>query len=322
MTQAGTVLLIGGSGFVGSAVAARLVADGWRVRVATRRVANARHLMPLPTLDVVEANVHDDAALHALTAGVDAVVSLVGVLHSPPGTPYGPAFARAHVDLPTRLAAACQRAAVRRIVHISALGADVNGPSEYQRSKAAGEAAIRNARPELAWTVLRPSVIFGRGDSFLNLFAALARLTPILPLGGAATRFQPVWVEDVARVVAESLHRAEAIGQRYTLAGPKVYTLADLVRYAGALGGRTPTVVPVSEGVAMLQARLLELAPNPMMSRDNVRSMRVDNVCDGPPLPFGLTPTPLETVAPGYLRQPLRRRLLESRRRTPIGGPK
>ena len=106
MTQAGTVLLIGGSGFVGSAVAARLVADGWRVRVATRRVANARHLMPLPTLDVVEANVHDDAALHALTAGVDAVVSLVGVLHSPPGTPYGPAFARAHVDLPTRLAAA------------------------------------------------------------------------------------------------------------------------------------------------------------------------------------------------------------------------
>ena len=316
--MSGTALLVGGSGFVGSAVAARLAKEGWALRVPTRREPNARHLILLPTAEVVVADVFDDAALDRLMAGVDAVVNMVGVLHSPPGDPYGPAFARAHVELPKRLVAACARNGVPRLVHISALGADADGPSEYQRSKAAGEAVIRGADAALEWTILRPSVIFGEGDSFLNLFARLAKLTPVLPLGGANTRFQPVWVEDVARVVGASLQRRESIGQCYTVAGPTVYTLEALVRYAGALGGRTPWVIPVSEKVAMLQARLLELAPNPMMSRDNVCSMRVDNVAEGAPLPFGLTPTPLEAVAPEYLREPTRRRLVTQGRRATV----
>jgi len=321
MTQAGKVLLIGGSGFVGSAVAARLVADGWWVRVPTRRRARARHLALLPTVDIQQADVFDPKALDGLLAGVDAVVNLVGVLHSPPGIPYGPAFEAAHVKLPALIGEACRRRGVRRVIQISALGADINGPSEYQRSKAAGEAAIRNVRPDLDWTILRPSVIFGEGDSFLNLFARLVRFAPVMPLGGAHARFQPVWVEDVAEVVATCLQRSDSVRQTFDVAGPSTYSLADLVRYAAAQVGRKPIIVPIPEGVAMVQARLLELLPNPMMSRDNVRSMRADNVTDGAPLPFGLTPHAIEVVVPEYLGgKPTRRRLMESRRRQPKGA--
>ncbi|KAA3651662.1 MAG: complex I NDUFA9 subunit family protein [Proteobacteria bacterium] len=316
MDRSKTILAVGGSGYVGHSVVAQLVAAGYRVRVPTRHRHRARHLLLLPTVEVVEADLFDDTALDRLMDGVGAVISLVGVLHSPPGTPFGPAFRRAHVDIPARLVAACHRHGVSRVVHISALGADADGPSEYQRSKAAGEAVIRDARPPLAWTILRPSVIFGRDDSFLNLFAGLVRIAPVMPLGGASCRFQPVWVEDVARVVVASLDRPDAIGLCADLAGPGVYTLAELVGYVGRLVGRRPPIIPIPEALAMLQARLLELAPKPMMSRDNVRSMRVDNITDGPPLPFGWTPTALEAVAPTYLGpHPGRRRFVINRRR-------
>ncbi|MCZ4306183.1 complex I NDUFA9 subunit family protein [Zoogloeaceae bacterium G21618-S1] len=316
MDRSKVILAVGGSGYVGHSVVARLVAAGYRVRVPTRHRHRARHLLLLPTVEVIDADVFDDGVLSGLMANVDAVINLVGVLHSRPGTPYGPAFERAHVLLPARLVAACQRHGVRRLVHVSALGADAQGPSEYQRSKAAGEAVIRNAQPSLDWTILRPSVIFGQDDSFLNLFAGLLRVAPVMPLGGAACRFQPVWVEDVAKVVVACLERADAIGLTCDLAGPGVYTLADLVRYVGQLVGHRPPIIPIPEGLAMLQARVLELAPNPMMSRDNVRSMRVDNITAGPPLPFDLTPTALEAVAPGYLGpHPGRRRFFVNQRR-------
>ena len=316
MDRSKVILVVGGSGFVGHAVVARLAAAGYRVRVPTRHAHRARHLLVLPTVEVLEAEVLDEAALDALMAEVGAVINLVGVLHSPSGSPYGPAFRRAHVDIPTRLVAACQRHGVTRLVHISALGADAEGPSEYQRSKAAGEAVIRGAAPPLEWTILRPSVIFGREDSFLNLFAGLVRIAPVMPLGGAGCRFQPVWVEDVARVVAACLTRPDAVGQCFDLAGPRIYTLAELVRLVGEQVGCHPWVIPIPEGLALIQARLLELAPNPMMSRDNVRSMRVDNITARSPLPFGWTPTALEAVAPSYLGpHPGRRRFFVNRRR-------
>lgn len=295
------VVLVGGSGFVGSAIANRLSEAGVDVLVPTRRSSRARNLLLLPTVDVIEAEVHDPATLGRLFAGVDAVVSLVGILHSRSGSPYGPDFARAHVDLPKKIVAACRTAGVNRLVHISALGADVDGPSEYQRSKAAGEAAIRSTGADLGWTILRPSVIFGRDDHFLNLFAGLARVFPVLPLAGARARFQPVYVEDVAEVVWRCLNEPESEGQIFELAGPTVYTLRQLVEYVSALVGKPRPIVPLPEGLAMLQARLMELAPQPLMSRDNVRSMRSDNVASGAPLPFGLQPTALESVVPGWL---------------------
>jgi uncharacterized protein YbjT (DUF2867 family) len=295
------VLIIGGSGFIGSAVAERLTEEGTNLLLPTRHLERAHHLMVLPQADVVEADVHDPTALAELMQGQDAVVNLVGVLHSRPGHPYGPDFARAHVELPTKLVAACERAAVGRLVHISALGADPDGPSEYQRSKAAGEAAIRAAGAGLAWTILRPSVVFGRDDHFLNLFAKLLRRFPVLPLAGAHARFQPVWVEDVADVVARCLAEPGPARNTFELAGPTVYALAELVRYVGRLTGHRRPLLPLPESLAMIQAGLLELAPQPLMSRDNVRSMRVDNVASGAPLPFGLAPHALEAVAPVYL---------------------
>ncbi len=295
------VVLVGGSGFVGSAIANRLVEAGVDVLVPTRRRSRVGHVLLLPTVDVVEADVHDPATLARLFAGADAVVSLVGILHSRSGTPYGPDFARAHVELPKKVVAACRAAGVRRLVHISALGADVDGPSEYQRSKAAGEAAIRSTGADLDWIILRPSVIFGRGDHFLNLFASLAATFPVLPLAGANARFQPVYVEDVAEVVWRCLITPEAAGQTFELAGPTVYTLRQLVEYVSALAGKPRPIIPLPESLAMLQAGLMELAPQPLMSRDNVRSMRVDNVATGAPLPFGLRPTALEAVAPSWL---------------------
>lgn len=295
------VVLVGGSGFVGSAIANRLSEQGLRVRIPTRRRERARHLLLLPTVEVIEADVHDPATLARLMSGVDAVISLVGVLHSRPGTPFGPDFERAHVSLPGKIVAACRESGVKRLVHISALGASADGPSEYQRSKAAGEDLIRAASPEIGWTILRPSVIFGPGDSFLNLFAGLLRRFPVMPLGGAKARFQPVFVSDVADVVARCLEDESSFGQTWELAGPTVYTLRQLVEYVGDITGCRRPVVPLSEGLAMLQARVLEMLPGPLMSRDNVRSMKADNVAAGAPLPWGMAPTPLEAVAPEYI---------------------
>lgn len=301
MMKPDRVVLVGGTGFVGSAIANRLSEAGVSVLIPTRRRSRAGHVMLLPTAEVVEADVNDPATLERLFAGADAVVNLVGVLHSKSGTPYGPDFARAHVSLPEKIVAAARKAGVKSLVHVSALGADANGPSEYQRSKAAGEAVIRAAGSDLAWSILRPSVIFGRDDSFLNLFAKLARLFPVLPLAGANARFQPVYVEDVAEVVWNCLNKPEAAGQTYDVAGPSVYTLRQLVEYVSSLVGKKRPIFALSEGLAMLQARLMELAPTPLMSRDNVRSMQADNVTGNAPLPFGLVPTALESVAPAYI---------------------
>ena len=295
------VVIVGGSGFIGSAIANRLCEAGVKVLIPTRRRSRAGHVLLLPNAEVVEADVHDPAALARLFEDADAVINTVGVLHSRPGTPFGPDFARAHVELPQKIVTACRAAGVPRLVHISALGADANGSSEYQRSKAAGEHAIEAAGPDIAWTILRPSVVFGRGDSFLNLFADLARMFPVLPLTGASCRFQPVYVEDVAEAVYQSLTRPDAAGQTFELAGPTVYTLRQLVEYVSALIGKPRPVLGLPEGIGMVQARLMELAPQPLMSRDNVRSMRVDNVASGEPQPFGLTPTALESVAPAWL---------------------
>ncbi|MFA7605825.1 MAG: complex I NDUFA9 subunit family protein [Rhodocyclaceae bacterium] len=295
------VVILGGSGFVGRSIANRLSRAGIDLLVPTRRRARAAQVLLLPTVEAVEADIHDPATLRGLLKGADAVINLIGVLHSRSGAPYGPDFARAHVELPRQLVAACREAGVRRLIHVSALGADANGPSEYQRSKAAGETEIRAAGEALDWTILRPSVVFGREDNFLNLFAGLTRLFPVLPLAGAGTRFQPVYVEDVAEVVWRSLNDTAAIGQTWELAGPQVYTLRELVSYVSELTGKRRPILPLSDGLAMLQARLMELAPKPLMSRDNVRSMQADNVASGTPLPFGLAPTPLEAVAPGYI---------------------
>ncbi|MBE7423618.1 MAG: complex I NDUFA9 subunit family protein [Zoogloeaceae bacterium] len=296
------ILLVGGSGFLGSSVVRRLAAQGHRLTVPTRHRERARHLLVLPTVEVVETDVHDEIRLASLVAGQDAVINLVGILHSRHGLPYGPDFARAHVALPRRIAAACRAAGVRRVLHVSALNADPEGPSQYLRSKGDGEAALREDGGDIDLTIFRPSVIFGPEDAFLNLFAALQHRFPLMPLGSPQAKFQPVYVEDVAQALVASLDCRDAVGRAFCCCGPRVYTLAELVRYVGEQIGKPRPIIALPEALARLQAGLLELLPNPPMSVDNLDSMDVDSVCPGgEPLPFGATPIALEAVAPEYL---------------------
>jgi NADH dehydrogenase len=301
-----SILVIGGTGFLGSAIvrelARRPTSADFCFTLPTRRREAAKHLLVLPTVRVVDADVHDPVTLARLMVGQDAVISLVGVLKGGEGEPYGKGFARAHVELPQKIATAAKIAGVRRVLHVSALKAAPDAPSGYLRSKAAGEAALKAAGLDL--TIFRPSVIFGPGDSFLTLFARMARIAPFFPLAGAEARFQPVWVEDVAAAVADSLLRAESIGATYDLCGPTQYSLRQLVTYAAAVSGHPRAVIGLPHAIAWLQAWAMEFIPNGPMTRDNIRSMRVASVCDEDcDLPFGRSATALEVVAPTYLRR-------------------
>jgi NADH dehydrogenase len=229
---------------------------------------------------------------------MDAVVNLVGILHEGGGR----TFRSCHVELPRKVGAAARKAGVQHVLHMSSLGASAEGPSAYQRSKLAGEAAIREAAGPLPVTVLRPSVIFGEGDAFLNMFATFLRLAPVFPLARPDARFQPIWVEDVARCFADALGDPRTFGATYELGGPKVYRLRELVEFVAATMGKRRAILGLPEPLARLQAFTLEHLPGKLMTRDNLDSMKVDNVCAGPfPGLFAFRPASLETVAPAYL---------------------
>lgn len=297
------VLLLGGSGFLGTYIANRLSQRGIEVTIPTRRRERTKALIIQPNVEMPEANIHCEETLVALMQDQDAVINLVGILHSRDvKLPYSKDFAEAHVELPKKIIAACKVAGVRRLVHMSALNADPKGPSEYLCSKGDGEAIVLAARNELDVTVFRPSVIFGLGDSFLSMFASVLKKLPFFPLGFGHARFQPVWAADVADAFVDCLGDASTYGQAYDLVGPKVYTLRELVDYTAQLTGSKATIVPLSEGWAYLQAGLMWLAPKPMMSPDNLRSMQRDSVCEGncnPPANW--QPTALEAIAPTYI---------------------
>lgn len=296
------ILVLGGTGFVGRAVCEQLVerggGTGGKVIVPTRRIMRGRAVQMLPGVLPVEADIHDDATLARLVGGADAVINLVAQLHGSEAT-----FDRVHAALPRRLAAACRAAGVRRVVHVSALGVAANAPSRYLRSKAAGEEALRGAGLDL--TILRPSLIFGAEDHLLNLFAKLQAVFPVMPLAGADSRYQPVWVEDVARAIALCLERRETIGQVIECTGPRTMTLRQIVELAGRLCGHPRRVIALPHGLARLQALLLEAMPGePLMTRDNLDSMTVASVATGqhPGLAtLGIRAADIESLAPAWL---------------------
>ncbi|MCC7326979.1 MAG: complex I NDUFA9 subunit family protein [Burkholderiales bacterium] len=290
------IVVLGGGGFVGRYIVARLCAAGHRVIVPVRRRERAKHLLVLPTVEVVEAQTSHSRALVQLFSGAGTVINLVGILNEHGSE----TFERAHVELARNVVAACHAAGVRRLLQMSALGADPEGPSRYLKSKAAAEAIV--AASELRWTIFRPSVIFGPEDSFLNLFARLSRALPVVVLAAARARFQPVWVADVAHCFAQAVADDLTELTRYELCGPKVYTLRELVAYAGEISGAVRPIIPLGPQLSKLQASVLEVLPGKLMSRDNLLSTRKDSVCDCPfPAIFGITPTALEAVAPHYL---------------------
>lgn len=290
------IVLIGGAGFVGRHIVHLLDAAGYPVKVLVRRRESAKHLIMLPHVEVVECDIADDAALQSAIKGAGAVINLVGILHERRKA----SFDRVHAELPARIARACKVAGVSRLLHVSALNADMSAPSAYLRSKGEGEVAVKASG--LDWTIFRPSVVFGDGDSFLTLFASLTKLLPVLMLASPDARFQPVWVEDLARAVVVSLQKPETVGQSYDLCGPKVYSLRELVAYAGQCAGAAPCIVGLNPLLSWLQAWMMEWLPVKLMTRDNLRSMEVDSVSNAPyPAIFGAAPTPLEAVAPDYL---------------------
>ena len=303
MTQApARILLLGGTGFVGRHVCEKLTRMGNSMTVITRRANQASAIQNLPRVTVIEGDVYNLEFLTQCMNEHDVVINLIAILH---GTPA--AFEKAHVQLPQVIAQACQESGVHRLIHISALGASLTGPSEYQRSKARGEEVFKQAGLEL--TLLQPSVIFGKEDKFLNLFAQLQSITPIVPLAGATTRFQAVWVEDVANAIAHCVFNSDTAGKTYELCGPEVFTLQQLVQksgqWAGIRQGKGRLVFGIPHAMAWLQAFLMEMAPGqPLMSRDNLASMEVDNVASGHALglkDLNMVAAAVSSIAPGYL---------------------
>jgi NADH dehydrogenase len=321
------ICVLGGSGFVGAALISELAARGKQVRVLTRKRERAKELILLPTVEVVEADVHDERVLAREFRGCDAVINLVGILHETnkgrvdkPQARRGD-FHENHVELPRKITRACAEAGIARLLHMSALGADPASRSAYQRSKGVGEALVREAgwvasatpgtlggakltaRRGMQVTIFRPSVIFGPGDSFLNLFARLLKLLPVVPLACPNARFQPVYVGDVAHAFADSLDDLETFGKTYDLCGPREYTLLQLVQYLQKTlhgGGR---LLPLPDQVSYWNAWLLELKPGAkLMTRDNYYAMQTPNVCTGGnEAPPDWQPQALVALAPAWL---------------------
>jgi len=303
------VCVLGGSGFVGSAIVHRLSNAGYQVKVLTRRREASKHLILLPEVQVVECDIMDDTALAHEVSGSDAVINLVGILHESGKA----SFDAMHAQLPTRLVDICRNYGVHRLLHMSALQAGADAPSAYLRSKAAGEAAVMKeavqAEPlvmehghQVQVTAFRPSVIFGRGDSFLNLFAKLVKYLPVIFLAKPDAKFQPVYVEDVASAFVQSLGNTDTYGRVYELAGPKAYTLRELVQYVADVLGVKRRIVGLNDTLSYLQAHAMEFLPIKLMSRDNIASMEIDSVSQAPfPVVFGFAPTAIETVVPYYL---------------------
>ncbi len=273
------ILLIGGNGFVGRVIAAQLQLAGYSVLIPTGHLAAARELRMLPKVHVEDADIHDFDELQSLCGRIDkngAVINLVGVLHDKPAQPYGKVFKAAHVDLPKNIITAMQLHGLKRYLHMSALGADSNGPSMYQRSKGDGEAAVKASN--LDWTIFRPSVIFGAQDQFINLFSKLTKLFPAMPLANHQAKFQPVSVDDVASAFVKSLSMPQTIHQSYDLVGPTVYTMKEIVEFAARRAKTSCAIIPVPAFVGYLQALAFEFMPGPtLMSRDNIASMQLPN---------------------------------------------
>ncbi len=294
------VVIVGGSGFVGSHLAKRLLEGGHQVRILTRRKESLRY--PLPeAVEIVECDIHNPASLSSAFSGCNVAINLVGILNERRHN--GRGFHHAHVALTNKVIDACRANHITRLLHMSALGASAaTGPSFYLRSKGEAEDAVHTSG--LKATIFRPSVIFGAGDSFLNRFASLMKIPGPFPLACAAARFAPIWVGDVIECFANAIDNEQTIGKHYNLCGPKEYTLEELVRYTASVQGRSKWIVPLGDSLSAIQARVLEWVPGKPFSRDNFNSTKSPSVCNGEfPAVFGITPRTLESVAPEYLKK-------------------
>lgn len=298
-----TICVLGGTGFVGRRLCARLADEGHSLRVLTRYREQHRSLLVLPTVNVVQGDVYNEAFLERALEGCDAVINLVGILNEKGRS--GEGFEKAHVELTRKVLRACKETGIRRLLHMSALKADAeNGPSNYLRSKGRAEAAVRlEEGPALHSTIVQPSVIFGPEDSFINKFAGLVRIPNyffVLPSPNA--RFAPVFVDDVAEVFAQSLGDRKTWGKTYQLCGPKVMSLREIIGFIARTMGYRRKVIGLNDLLTRVLARIMEFVPGKPLSMDNYRSLSVHSICDVDGFAaFGIEPTSMEAVVPNYL---------------------
>lgn len=293
-----TVTVLGGSGFVGSSVVARLDQAGYQVKVLTRRREQAKHLILLPYVQVVQCDINDQTALKTELVGSDVVINLVGILHQTSDN----GFEKMHHQLPRRVAQLCVELDIPRLLHMSALQASVSAPSEYLRSKAAGDQAVMENSKKLHVTIFRPSVIFGARDRFINLFAKLIQYIPVLALAMPKAKFQPIWVEDVAAAMVNCVDEPATYGKIYELGGPAIMTLQQVMEAVMKTISVQRPIIGLSTRMSLLQGSFMQLLPIKLLSRDNVKSMQVDNICQQPMAnELGVVPTDMFAVISGYL---------------------
>lgn len=299
----GVVCVLGGTGFVGRSLAAKLTRSGYSVRIPTRDRQRARRMLVLPGLELIQADVHDPAQLTELVRGAAAVINLVGILNEREHD--GSGFQRAHVELAEKLVAACRKTGVGRLLQMSSLKANAErGASHYLRSKGEAEQVIQSRAGEsIQYTIFRPSVIFGAEDSFTTRFARILKLTPVLPLARLNARFAPVHVGDVTEAFVRALANSKSFGRTYELCGPDIYTLEEILRYLCRELGIRRAILSLPPPLGRLQAWVGEyLLPGKPFSRDNFRSLSVASVCrDNGFAAFGIRPKRMQPIVSAYL---------------------
>ncbi|MGF1528068.1 MAG: complex I NDUFA9 subunit family protein [Candidatus Competibacterales bacterium] len=293
MAKIQTVGVLGGTGFIGRCLVAKLSEAGLTVKVLTRHRERHRAMLLIPKVSLVEADVYRADALQRHLRGCQAAINLTGILNGRPAQ-----FEAVHAQLPRQLGQACKALGIGRLLHMSALNASVDGPSDYLRTKGLGEQAVLALQEEgVAVTCFRPSVVFGPEDGFFNLFASLMAISPMVPLAKPQTRFAPVFVDDVAEAMARALLRADMAGQCLELCGPKVYTFKELVATIGRLSGRRRLIVGLPDGLAKLQAMVFERLPGQLLTSDNLKSLALDSVCQQNGFEaLGIIPVSAETI--------------------------
>ena len=297
MSDRGTVGILGGSGFVGSELCARLCSKGYAIKLFTRNPSNCRHLRVLPSLSVVPVAEYTADSIAAHLEGSSALINLVGILNEKGAK--GTGFHQAHVEVTRAALVACEKTVVRRFLQMSALNADAKAASHYLRSKGKAENYLNAfSKPLVRTTIFKPSVIFGRNDSFMNRFAQLLKWTPVVfPLACPNTRFAPVYVGDVIKTMVSALEDESTYGMTYELCGPHTYSLRELVSYAGKLSGHRRLILGLPRILSRMQAKLLEFVPGKPFSVDNYHSLQTDSVCNN-----GIRcRTSLESIAPTYI---------------------